>query len=279
MWSFQFSMKAKIISLEIFDLRTFLKSYEAIGFNMLKSFLRLFKRRSIEKQKLEELTRRIEELEQDTHQREQAENALRHHLRLLDVLLNTIPNPVFYQDIEGVLQGCNLAFADDIIGLSREKVLGQSMTELRTLIRHRLPEKLFRQPIGPSSRSGVMHIEENINCADGRRREFLFSKAVIFEPDGEVSGSVGVMVDITERKKTEAEREQLIKELQEALTPVKTLRGLLPICSHCKSIRDDQGYWGQIEAYIGNHSEAEFSHGICPECAKKYYPDFNLYDE
>ena len=223
--------------------------------------------------------RRIEELEQDILQREQAEIALRQHLRFLDVLLNTIPNPVFYQDIGCVLQGCNLAFADDIVGLSREEILGQSMTELRTLTRHRLPEKLFRQPMGSSSRSGVMRVEGNINCADGRAREFLISKAVIVEPDGEISGSVGVMVDITERKKTEAEREKLINELQEALTTVKTLRGLLPICSHCKNIRDDQGYWGQIEAYIGNHSEAEFSHGICPECAKKYYPDFNLYDE
>ena len=73
------------------------------------------------------------------------------------------------------------------------------------------------------------------------------------------------------RKRIEEDREKLIRELQEALTKVKTLTGLLPICASCKKIRDDKGYWNQIEAYIRDHSEAEFSHGICPECMKKLY--------
>ena len=63
-------------------------------------------------------------------------------------------------------------------------------------------------------------------------------------------------------------------ELKEALSKVKILSGFLPICSSCKKIRDDKGYWNQIETYIGNHSEAEFTHGICPKCAKRLYPDF-----
>ena len=62
-------------------------------------------------------------------------------------------------------------------------------------------------------------------------------------------------------------------QLQDALAEVKTLSGLLPLCSSCKRIRDDQGYWQQIEAYIRDHSEAEFSHSVCPECAKKLYPE------
>jgi len=74
-------------------------------------------------------------------------------------------------------------------------------------------------------------------------------------------------------------RKKIEKELREALSTVKTLSGLLPICSHCKKIRDDKGYWNQIESYIRDHSEAEFSHGICQECAKKYYPDLDLYDD
>jgi len=68
-------------------------------------------------------------------------------------------------------------------------------------------------------------------------------------------------------------RERLILELQDALDQVKTLSGLLPICSSCKKIRDDEGYWNQIEVYIQDHSEAVFSHGLCPECAKKLYPE------
>ena len=84
---------------------------------------------------------------------------------------------------------------------------------------------------------------------------------------------------IREREEAELERNRYIKELREALKKVKQLGGMLPICSHCKKIRDDKGYWNQIESYIQDHSEAEFSHGICQECAKKYYPDMNLYDE
>jgi DNA-binding NarL/FixJ family response regulator len=76
-----------------------------------------------------------------------------------------------------------------------------------------------------------------------------------------------------ERKQAAAEREQLIAELQKALTEVKNLNGLLPICSHCKKIRDDKGYWHQVERYISAHTEATFSHGLCEECLHKHYPE------
>ena len=70
------------------------------------------------------------------------------------------------------------------------------------------------------------------------------------------------------------ELRRLNKELEQALNKVKTLSGFLPICASCKKIRDDKGYWQQIESYIRDHSEAEFSHGICPECAIKLYPEY-----
>lgn len=79
--------------------------------------------------------------------------------------------------------------------------------------------------------------------------------------------------EIEERKQVEQQREKLIAELQEALSKVKTMSGLLPICANCKRIRDDQGYWSQVEAYISQHSDAAFSHGICPDCLRKLYPD------
>ena len=81
------------------------------------------------------------------------------------------------------------------------------------------------------------------------------------------------------RKRAEIEKDKLIIELKDALQKVKTLSGLLPICASCKKIRDDNGYWSQIEAYIQTHSEAEFSHSICPDCAKQLYPDINIGDE
>ncbi len=77
-----------------------------------------------------------------------------------------------------------------------------------------------------------------------------------------------------EMEAREKEREKLIAELQEALAHVKILSGLLPICASCKKIRDDQGYWHQVEVYIRNHTDVEFSHGLCPDCARRYYPEF-----
>ena len=74
-------------------------------------------------------------------------------------------------------------------------------------------------------------------------------------------------------KQADKEKSVVIAELKKALEEIKTLSGFLPICASCKKIRDDKGYWNQIEVYISEHSEAEFSHGICPECAQKLYPD------
>lgn len=71
----------------------------------------------------------------------------------------------------------------------------------------------------------------------------------------------------------ESEQHRLVHELQEALAKVKQLSGLLPICSFCKKIRDDQGYWSQVETYVAEKSEARFSHGLCPDCAGQLYPD------
>ena len=68
----------------------------------------------------------------------------------------------------------------------------------------------------------------------------------------------------------EKEQQKLISELQEALAEIKTLKGFIPICASCKKIRDDQGYWNQLEAYISKHTDAVLSHGLCPECAEKY---------
>jgi PAS domain S-box-containing protein len=86
--------------------------------------------------------------------------------------------------------------------------------------------------------------------------------------DGKISGASVIARDITNRKREEQERIKLIHELTEALGRAKTLAGLLPICGECKRIRDDQGYWQQVEAYISQHSDAVFTHGICPDCLK-----------
>lgn len=87
-------------------------------------------------------------------------------------------------------------------------------------------------------------------------------------------GIAGVVTFLsTQRKRAEEEQLKLVLELQESLEKVKMLSGLLPICASCKKIRNDKGYWEQMEIYIRDHSEAEFSHSICPECAERLYPE------
>lgn len=83
--------------------------------------------------------------------------------------------------------------------------------------------------------------------------------------------------DMLRREHTELMDEKA--NLEKAVKQIKTLHGLLPMCSSCKKIRDDSGYWKQIEAYLHEHSDARFSHGICPDCAKELYPDIEIYDD
>ncbi len=90
---------------------------------------------------------------------------------------------------------------------------------------------------------------------------------------GRRSGKILLMRDVTERRRAEKEREKLVADLSNALTNLKRLSGLLPICASCKKIRDDKGYWHQVENYMKDHAEVEFSHGICPECSARLYPD------
>ncbi|MFC1651043.1 PAS domain S-box protein [Candidatus Latescibacterota bacterium] len=85
-----------------------------------------------------------------------------------------------------------------------------------------------------------------------------------------------ILIDVTERINTEREKKHLLDEFKEILTGIKMLSGILPICSKCKKIRSSDGYWEQLEMYIRRHSEAEFTHGICPDCAKELYPEFDF---
>jgi PAS domain S-box-containing protein len=107
---------------------------------------------------------------------------------------------------------------------------------------------------------------------DGSYRYVSIRAVAICEQDGSVREWMGACADITDRKTVEAERERLLAELRETLAEVKTLKGFIPICASCKKIRDDKGFWDQLESYISRHSDATFTHGICPECATRMYP-------
>jgi PAS domain S-box-containing protein len=93
----------------------------------------------------------------------------------------------------------------------------------------------------------------------------------IEDSTGQMLFVLAMLEDISERRRAAEEREHIILELKDALAKVKTLRGLVPICASCKKVRDDKGYWSQVEVYVRDRTEAEFSHGICPDCMKKLY--------
>ena len=115
--------------------------------------------------------------------------------------------------------------------------------------------------------TGLVDHEVGLEAVNAGAQDYLIK--------GQVTGDMLVrsIRYAIERKRIENEKEQAIAQLQEALAKVKLLSGFLPICASCKKIRDDQGYWQQIESYIRDHSNAEFSHSICPDCARKLYPE------
>jgi hypothetical protein len=125
----------------------------------------------------------------------------------------------------------------------------------------------------------IIHGEKRVECQidkvrpDGGTVPCILTATPFKQTGGELIGIVEDFKDISDIKRVEEERERTIAELQRAMTEVKVLGGLLPVCASCKKIRDDNGYWNQIEAYVREHSEADFTHSICPDCTKKLYPD------
>jgi PAS domain S-box-containing protein len=116
--------------------------------------------------------------------------------------------------------------------------------------------------------------EHRMQCKDGSYKWILDrGKIISWTEDGKPLRVVGTHTDITFRKEVELKNQRLFNELRDALSEIQTLRGILPLCSFCKKIRDDKGYWEQVDVYLQKYSEADISHGICPECLKKHYPE------
>jgi PAS domain S-box-containing protein len=152
-----------------------------------------------------------------------------------------------------------------LTGYHREEVIGRTSRDLAIWMNPKIQDRLVRSL---EERGAVYTKQFEFRGKSGNVIVGLMSAEVI--DIGDERFVLAVVHDITEQKRVEEEREKLVRSLQDALARVKTLGGLLPICSWCKKIRDDQGYWSQVEAYISRHSEAQFSHGICPECAEKW---------
>ena len=119
---------------------------------------------------------------------------------------------------------------------------------------------------------GKMHKNEKLFHRNGSERHLEVTSAPLKDATGKVTAVVNITHDVTIRKMTEKGKEHLVRELQASLSRTKRLNGLLPICSYCKKIKDDNGAWQQLESYLRSHAEVEFSHGICQECGEKHHP-------
>lgn len=140
--------------------------------------------------------------------RRRTEDKLRRYLRLMDAIINSIPNPVYFRDGEDVFQGCNNAFARDIMGLTRDRILGKRPRDLADQI----PEELIVCLEGKTKRTlsdnGLLTFERDVPCADGIRREFLFTINLLSEDQDQANGTVGVMLDLTQKNRAARERAQ-----------------------------------------------------------------------
>jgi len=210
-------------------------------------------------------------LELEIAERRKAEEALRQERDYAESLVETAQTIVLVLDTEGRIVRFN-AYLEEITAYSLSEVRGADWFATFLPERDRIrTREVFTRALSDNQTRGNVN---PIVTKDGREREIEWYDKTLKSANGTVVGLLSVGQDITERVHAEKERERLVRELQDALTNIKILRGLLPICSSCKKIRDDQGYWHQIEAYIYDHTEADFSHGICPECALKLYPGY-----
>lgn len=220
---------------------------------------------------LEHLRHRLSELEQIEEGKKQNSKEILKKVHFLQTIIDTIPIPIFLKDVKGSYQFCNFAF-EKYTGLKKVEIIGKTDYHLNPKMiadpYHELDKTLLKS-------RGTQEYEVSLQDADGSIHAVIFNKACYKNIDDSPAGVVGVITDVTERKRIAAEKEKLIVELKKAFANVKTLSGLLPICSYCKKIRDDTGYWSRIEKYVQTHSKAEFSHGICPDCVKEHYPEYS----
>jgi PAS domain S-box-containing protein len=207
-------------------------------------------------------------------ERRRAEEALKQEEERFRSLFDEAPVGYHEVDKEGYVTKLNYTELN-MLGYTAEEMIGQPIWKFTAE-----PEKvkrILKAKIAGNLTPGQA-FERTYRRKDGTPLVVIAEDRLLKNETGGIIGIRTTIQDITERKKADKERDTLIKDLQEALSRVKVLSGMLPICSSCKKIRDDKGYWNQVEVYIRDHSEAEFTHGICPECFKKLYPNESLED-
>lgn len=210
----------------------------------------------------------------DISDRKQAREELHTSEEKYRLLTETLPDAIFTMDLNFGITYMSPAVTR-LRGYTVEEAMAQRIEEILTPDSLETAMKAFAEEMAMEAagtvdvnRTRTLDLEEK--CKDGSTiwTETIFS--AIRDQDHKMIGMLGITRDITERRKASEEREKLIAERKKALSEIKILSGMLPICASCKKIRNDEGYWEQLENFIKNRSGAEFTHGLCPDCADKF---------
>jgi PAS domain S-box-containing protein len=201
------------------------------------------------------------------------------HIRtvLLHSLLHNLQVGVLLLGPKGDILVSNPAAAT-LLGVTEKQLLGKIPFDPAWNVVHEDGSPFAQDdfPIARAAATGmsVRNISMGVYRPATHDRLWLLVNAdPLYGADGAIRQVVCSFSDVRAQKQLQWEHEHLIAELQEALTDIKTLEGLLPICAGCKQIRDDRGVWQKLETYIRMHTEASVTHGICPECTQRLYPD------
>ncbi len=225
-----------------------------------------------------EVANKKEQLELEISERRHTEDALLRSEKKYRLLADNVIDSIWTMDIDSLkITFCSPSIKR-LLGYTDDEILGQNPMDMLTMESKEMVLKVLEEEL---SREGTHGVDPNRSRLIEIEQIHMNGSSVwaeviatfLRDENGKITELLGVTREISERKQAEEERERLINELQTSLSEIRQLSGLLPICSSCKNIRDDNGYWNQIELYIRDHSEAEFSHGICPECAEELYPD------